>query len=422
MKRRSLKIVLLAVATAMLGVSGLSPVLKRARAQAQFFGAERFPAIDVDGGDNLYLMMSVATAPASAHTPHSQIFFTMSRDGGTTWDNLPETRNLSKSPGEAFGPSLAVHKNGKTRVYVTYHDNSTGVTQAYLIRSKKGTKFRAPADITPHNGGAFSPRVALSSDEAVNIVWSDSKSGGGRAVFLRSTDLGATFTDLLDVSRTSGVATDPEIAVDPSDGINVAWQEGPSGANAIMFSRSTDGGQTFSEPKQVSTGSGDAVEAAIATDSQGRISVAWVDASLGHGEAFYSRSTDSGQTFSEPIDVSNFKSGDIHKPTLTTFNKVVYLAFQNGDLFGEESIKNEQVYLSRSDYAGVSFGEATQVSHANNSVGRAHSPAMVVDSRGVLHIAWIDASIVGNDEGLLFYSNTSDGRRFTQQFMILAFI
>jgi hypothetical protein len=228
--------------------------------------------------------------------------------------------------------------------------------------------------------------------------------------------------DLLDVSRTSSVATDPEIAIDPDDGINVAWQDGPSGANVIRFSRSTDGGQTFSEPKQVSTGSGDAIEAAIATDSQGRISIAWVDASLGHGEAFYARSTDNGQTFSEPIDVSNFKSGDIHKPTLTTFKNVVYLAFQNGDLFGEESIKNEQVYLARSDDAGVTFGEPEQVSHANNSVGRAHSPAMVVDSRGVLHIAWIDASIVGNDEGLLFYSNTSDGRRFTQQFMILAFI
>jgi len=77
---------------------------------------------------------------------------------------------------------------------VTYHDNSTGVTQAYLIRSKKGTKFRAPADITPHNGGAFSPRVALSSEEAVNIVWSDSKNGGGRVAFLHSTDQGATFT------------------------------------------------------------------------------------------------------------------------------------------------------------------------------------------------------------------------------------
>lgn len=419
---RIITVLLLVAAMTMFAVAGSSPVLRNARAQGQFFGAQRFPAIDVDSGDNLYLMMSTATAPASAHTPHSQIFFTMSRDGGSSWDNLPETRNLSKSPGEAFGPSVAVNRNGKTRVYVTYHDNSTGTTQAYLIRSKKGTKFRAPADITPHNGGAFSPRVALDSNEAVNIVWGDTKDGGGKVVFVRSTDQGATFTDPVDVSRTSRIAFDPEIAINPSNAVNVAWQEGSFGANVIKFSRSTDGGQTFSEPRQVSTGTGNATEAAIATDGQGRISVAWVDESPGHAEAFYARSTDNGETFSEPIDVSNFKDGDIHKPTLTTFRNVVYLAFQNGDLFGEESIKNEQVYLSRSDDAGVSFADAEQVSRAQNSVGRAHSPAMVVDSQGVLHIAWIDASIIGNDEGLLFYCNTSDGRRFSKQFMILAVI
>ena len=100
----------------------------------------------------------------------------------------------------------------------------------------------------------------------------------------------------------------------------------------------------------------------------------------------------------------------------------MYVAFQNGDLFGEESIKNEQVYVAKSDNAGVSFGEIEQVSHAKNSVGRAHSPAMAVDSRGVLHIVWIDASVVGNDEGLLFYSNSANGHQFSQERMILAVI
>jgi hypothetical protein len=72
--------------------------------------------------------------------------------------------------------------------------------------------------------------------------------------------------------------------------------------------------------------------------------------------------------------------------------------------------------------AGVHFGEPEQVSHANNNVGRAHSPAITVDSRGMLHIAWIDASIVGNDEGLLFYSHTTNGIQFSPQLMILSVI
>src|ERR1044071_673196 len=120
MKKRSIS-ALLVVASTMLLIPALSPLAERTSAQGMFFGATRFPAIGVDASDNLYLMMSVATAPASEHRPHSQIFFTMSRDRGTTWDNLPLTRNLSNSPGEAFGPSLAIYKNGVARVYVTYH-------------------------------------------------------------------------------------------------------------------------------------------------------------------------------------------------------------------------------------------------------------------------------------------------------------
>jgi hypothetical protein len=418
---RRIVLVFLIAAAAMLLLAGSIPLSSRARAQT-FFGAQRFPAIDVDSADNLFLIMSVATAPASEHRPHSQIFFTMSRNGGADWDNLPQTRNLSNSPGEAFGPSLAVGKSIPARIYITYHDNSTGTTQAYLLRTKKRTKFRHPSNITPHKGGAFAPRVALDSAEAVNIVWGDTSDNLGTVVFVRSTDQGASFTTPLDVSRSSGVAFDPEIAVDSSDGINVAWQDTAPGKSVIMFSRSTDGGETFSDTKQVSTGTGAATEAAIATDSAGRLSIVWVDDSTGSSEAYYSRSTDNGQTFSEPFNVSRFPGGDIHKPTVVASQNAVYVAFQNGDLFGEGMIKNEQVYIAKSEDAGVSFGEIEQVSHAKNSIGRAHSPAMTVDSRGVLHIVWIDASVIGNDEGLLFYSNSANGRQFSQEKMILAVI
>ncbi|HKE58971.1 MAG TPA: sialidase family protein [Pyrinomonadaceae bacterium] len=420
MNRRSVFLLVVIAALILAGV-GPSSIIKRTRAQG-FFGAQRWPAIDVDNNDNLYLMMSVATAPASEHRPHSQIFFAMSTDSGVNWDNAPQTRNLTKSPGEAFGPSLAVNRHGKVRVYVTYTDNSSGTTQAFLISSKKRTKFRAPLCLTPRNGGSFAPRVALDSNETVNVVWGDTNDGRGKILLAQSTDLGLSFSQPLDVSRSSGVAFDPEIAVDPSDAINVAWQDTAPGKSVIMFARSTDHGRTFSQPKQISTGTGAATEAAIATDTDGRISLAWVDDTPGHSEAFYARSTDNGASFSNPVQVTNFPTGDIHKPTLTTFRNIVYFAFQNGDLFGEEQIKGRQVYLIKSEDAGVSFGQVEQVSSAINSQGRAHSPAMVVDSQGMLHIVWIDSSVVGNDEGLLFYSRSPDGHKFTDERGILALI
>jgi hypothetical protein len=47
---------------------------------------------------------------------------------------------------------------------------------------------------------------------------------------------------------------------------------------------------------------------------------------------------------------------------------------------------------------------------------------MVVDSQGTLHIVWIDASRVQSctDEGILFYSNSTNGRRFSQERIIVA--
>ncbi len=415
-------LVLVPISLFALVAAGLSPWPQRAEAQfAGRFGATRFPAIDVDENDSLYLMMSVATA---SDRPHSQIFFTMSRDSGTNWNNFPATKNLSKSKGEAFGPSVAVTKQGVIRVYVAYHDDSNGTTQSYLIRSKKKSKFKTkPANITPHDGAAFSPRIALDSGEGLHLVWGDALEPGRRVVYIRSTDQGLTFSDPLILSGASTTAFDPEIAVDPQDGVNVVWEDADSGVNAVMFARSTDGGASFSEPKRLSSGEGRADEAQIAADSSGRLNVVWVDESSGSSQAYYSRSTDQGETFSEPINASNMPDGNIHKPVVVVFNDNVYLVYQDGDLFGEDN-GDRQVFLATSDDGGLTFGASRQVSRADGQCGRAHSPAMVVDSRGMLHIVWIDASVVRPcaDEGILFYRNTTDGRRFSAQKEILAHI
>src|SRR5262249_58228275 len=111
MKRRVFVVVCIA-ALMLFAAVGMAPPPARAQFP-MFFGATRFPAIGVDSSDNIFLAMSVATAPASEHRPHSQIFFTQSRDGGKTFDNLPQTRNLSNSPGEAFGPSFAISNLAK---------------------------------------------------------------------------------------------------------------------------------------------------------------------------------------------------------------------------------------------------------------------------------------------------------------------
>ncbi|MEW6209921.1 MAG: sialidase family protein [Acidobacteriota bacterium] len=378
------------------------------------FGATRAPAIAIDKSNDLYVTMSVATKPPSAGTPGSQTFFTISKDGGRTWNNLPFTRNLSKSRGEAYGPAIAVTKAGTTRAYIVYHDDSGGNTQAYLVRSKKKAKFRSPKNITPGDGGAFYPRVALDSSEAVNVVWGDTAGGGRRVVFIRSTDQGASFGDAVDISRSSGAAFDPEIAVDSADTINIVWDDITEGVSSIMFCRSTDGGQTFSEPLRVSSAEGSATEAHIAIDGSNRIHVVWVDESDEDAQILYARSTDGGQSFSASTDVSDDEGEEFSKPYVAVFEDSVYIVYQ------KDSGRSRQVLLVTSSDAGLSFSDSEQVSQADPNRGRAHSPAMAVDSEGRLHILWIDTTEVGNDEGLLYYSNTRNGTTFAPQRVLIA--
>ncbi len=383
------------------------------RVEAQgFFGAQREPSIDVDKKNKLYLMMSVATGVPPS--PHSQIFFTRSVDGGATWDNTPTTRNLSNSPREDFNPSLAVTKSGKVRVYTVFHDNlGSGV---YLIKSKKGVKFKAPARVPPDEGGRFNPRLALDSNESLNIAWGEIHDLHRRVMYVRSTDLGESFTDPVDISRSSGEAFQPEIAVDPSNAINIVWEDTAPGASAIMYSRSTDGGATFSSPAQLSKGAAAAAEAHIAADGSGGLNVAWVGETDDGLQVFFTRSTDGGATFSEPTKLTGDAGADIHKVFVTTFQQTIYISYN------DDQSKLRQVYLLTSTDAGQSFSSPEQISNADRSRGRAHSSSMVVDKKGKLHIVWIDSSIIGSDEGLLFYRNSKDGHSFSQPKMLLAII
>lgn len=417
MKKRNVFVLLAAFIFALTAVS-ISPH----RAQAQFpsqFGAQRFPAIDIDKNDKLYLASSTATGTQAEGRPHSQIFFTTSVDGGASWGNFPQTKNLTKSPGEAFGPSLAVTKTGTPRAYLVYHDDTPGITEAFLLRAKKKAKFKKPQILTPGGGGAFSPRLALDSNETLNVVYGDTTDNVRRVQFIRSTDLGVSFSQPLLLSGSSTGAFEPEITIDPDDAINVAWADDVSGTSVIMFSRSVDGGQSFSAPAQVSNGTGEATQVHIASDSAGRLHLVYMQQLGTEVQVFYTRSADHGQTFSQPANISNKPEANVNKPVIVTFeDSTVYVAFQN------ETRRDMQVYLMKSEDAGLTFSSPRQISNANNDCGRAHSAAMVVDSKATLHIVWIDASRIPGctDEGILFYSNSKDGRRFSTEQMILSFI
>lgn len=137
--------------------------------------------------------------------------------------------------------------------------------------------------------------------------------GRQSAIFVaKSTDGGKTWPQVSTVFQAISRASfhDKEwIAVDPDTGyVYVVWAVFTAYTPSNMFfSRSTDGGQSWSRPIVVSeyTAAEFNVQGAgITVDSKGTIHVIWIDFKEPNQKMRYSYSTDKGSTFSEAVDIA----------------------------------------------------------------------------------------------------------------------
>ena len=192
------------------------------------------------------------------------------------------------------------------------------------------------------------------------------------------------------------------------------------GSSPIKFSRSTDGGATFSQPKTISTGSpsgtphNQGVDIAVAPD--GTIYVAYAAFQGGGNSAFNGiavvKSTDCGRKWSQPVFVGTIN--DPQAPGIAfrtpafafvavddTNPNVVYVAYQS--LSGDYDI-----YVQRSTDGAATWGAPVQV---NEDPG-AHQqifPTIEV-SHGALHVAWYDtrnSAASSEDMVDVYYASTN---------------
>jgi len=412
---------------------------RTARAQSQTVpGIQREPHLVVDKDNNLLLVTAVGASDAAGRQG-AQILFTRSVDGGANWDNKPLTRNLSNSPINGVGalfPRIAVTKTGKTRVYVVYDDDSAGPRQAYCVRSSKNTNFKRSAGLSSGSDGGLAPVVDTDSAGTVNVAWAGSINSPRQVVFARSTDQGLTFSQPINVSNSTGEGFDPAIAIGADDAINLAWEDTGSGIGQILFSRSTDGGVSFSIPRQVSAALGEASDTEIAIDSQGRIIVAWIEEQPAGGTRIAISSTSVGGAafsapdgafsaadgagfapdgeFSAPLIVTSGPDAEFEYLAMVARGTTIYLTYGDDDA--------QQVYLTQSRSDVLNFSKPLQLSDADANKGEAKSPSVAVDGNGRIHVVWIDTSILGGDHGVVIYRSSSDGQSFTPPVLIPAFV
>jgi hypothetical protein len=146
-----------------------------------------------------------------------------------------------------------------------------------------------------------------------------------RMVVQRSADGGATWNDGAGIGLNPPKMQDkPGLAVDltsspHANNVYLAWTEfdeygsiNPADSTRVLFSRSLDSGQTWSAPVRVSDAGGnaedgsDTVEGAIpAVGPQGQVYLAW----SGPGGIHFDRSLDGGATFGQDVFVASQPGG-----------------------------------------------------------------------------------------------------------------
>jgi hypothetical protein len=235
-------------------------------------------------------------------------------------------------------PQITASNNN---VYVVWHEFEPEDRIVFGASIDNGATFSKAVNLrTVHTGTSCCPKIASSGND-VYVIWADNESGvlysGHYNLYFRAShNNGVTFDRIINLSN---VARDYKIAASGKN-VYVIWTNvlpiNSTIENAeAFFSRSTDNGITFENPINLSNNEGASSNQQIAI-SGNQVHVAWVDHTLGYNEIFFRGSDDNGTSFGRLINLSN-STGISVDPHIAVAGKKAYIVWIE---FGDESHAN----------------------------------------------------------------------------------
>jgi len=250
-------------------------------------GASYYPAVAVDSSGNVYVVWQDDTLG------NFEIYHKNSTDGGTTWT---QSKRLSTTSGGSAYPTIAVDASGDLHAF--WHDDTPGNSEIYYRKSSDGgATWSTSKRLTWTPGGSFGPVTVFDSQGNFHMVWYDETPANHEIYYTKSTDGGITWSTSKRLTWTSGGSYLPVIAVDSSDNLHVVWSDETPGNAEIYYVNSPDGGTTWATSKRLTWNAGASVYPAIAVDSLGNPHVVWHDNTSGDSEVYYKSSPDGGASW-----------------------------------------------------------------------------------------------------------------------------
>jgi hypothetical protein len=253
-------------------------------------------------------------------------------------------------------------------------------------------------------GGGMCPSI-LFDGSRLHLVYGRK----GLAYYTSSSDGGRTFAPSVQLGGGKyagdvGHERGPRMALGKDGSLHVVWMNGP-GAK-VFYTRSTDGGQNFSEPRNLAPRSNGVDGATLAADASGEVYVVWANTGQGPESPvsktlMFVFSSDNGSTFSAPRALDNTYPGGAcaccSVRAAMTPDRTLLVGFRGA----YHNVRD--IYLLHGPVQSKRF-EASQVS-ADNWVFEGcpmAGPSVDPATSKLIHVAWIS-------DGQVYHATSDDG-------------
>ena len=248
--------------------------------------------------NNVYMLWQDSMPPGYANY---DIFIKSSNDKGTTFGSPV---NLSNNSGFSEHPQIAAYDNN---VYAIWADDTSGNREVFFTRSEdNSTSFDKIKNLSNNTSDSFNQEIAVFGDN-VYVVWLDQDEADNTNILLKSSfDGGATFGRTVHISSDANQETFPKIAA-YEDSVYVAWNMAGDNLDerdneGLFFVRSLDGGNTFDNIIKLNH-ENDFGELQVAAFDETVYVVSGGIHSVDVNGVFFTRSIDGGRSFSEPVTI-----------------------------------------------------------------------------------------------------------------------
>lgn len=131
---------------------------------------------------------------------------------------------------------------------------------------------------------SIEPDIVVDSSNTMHVAWADTPNITTEIFYKKSTNGGMTWSGANRLTSTSERSYTPTITIDSNSHIHIVWEEWEK--RALYYKRSTNAGNSWTQ-KRLTWNSGMSRRPMIAFDSNNHIHVIWDDSTPSNWEIFY---------------------------------------------------------------------------------------------------------------------------------------